>query len=196
MPTDTRLDLGAELERRVIAKGGTRPDIVLTLEQRGDVLDACADLIVSAAREMKARIELSIVVKDGETFDGLVAAGKYDWKCDWVNGGRFPVRQSAPGERKLVVLHFGRDISPEDAIKEAERQGLERPTHEDCLRFGAQHPEVQRQFPVVFLHEPVRDDLGFPRVLCLNRRGSERILDFGWFGNGWRGGCRFVFVRK
>ncbi len=195
MATDTRLDLGAELERRVIAKSGTRADIALILEQRGDVVDACADLIVGAARETKARIELSIAVKEGETFDSLVAAGKYDWKYDGITAERFPVRPAPVGERKLVVLHFGRDISSQDAIAEAAKQGLERPIYEDCLRFGAQHPEVQRQFPVVFLHECVEVG-GYPFVLCLRRYDSKRLLGCNWFGGDWDDGYRFVFVRK
>ena len=196
MATDTRLDFGVAIERQVLAKSGTRADIAFVLKQRADVMEACANLIVSAARETKNRLELSIVVSGDETFDGLVTAGKYDWKNDWITGKRFPVRPSQSGERKLVILHFGRYISSKDAIKEAEKQGLERPTYEDCFRFGAQHPEVQRQFPLVFLHEPVRGGSGDPHVLYLDRSGSRRRLSCYWFGSGWHDVYRFVFVRK
>ena len=191
-----RLELGVEIEKRVLAKSGTRDDIALVLADRSDVVDQCVDLILAAARATRARIEFSITVGGDETFESLVAAGKYDWKNDFVTKKRFPIRDSLVIKRDLVILHFGRDISSEDAIKEAAKQGLERPTYEDCLRFGAQHPDVQRQFPVVFLHEPVRDDGGGPGVLCLDGSGSGRGLSCGWFGGGWGGDCRFVFVRK
>lgn len=195
MSTDTRLNLGAELDRRVRERGGTRDDISLVLSERPDIVEQCAGLIVEAAREMKDRIELSITVKDGETFDILIAAGNYGWRRDWITAKRFPVRKSEAGERKLVVLYFNRLISSEDVIKEALAQGLERPSYEDCLRFGAQHPDLQRQFPLVFLHEPVRDASGGPDVLCLNRRDGERRLNGDWFDDGWSDSCRFVFVR-
>ncbi|MEZ4156389.1 MAG: hypothetical protein R3B52_00215 [Candidatus Paceibacterota bacterium] len=195
MSTDTRLDLGAELDRKVREKGGTRENIALVLRERPDIIDACAALIVDAARETKVKIELSIVVGEDETFDSLVAAGHYGSKGDWVTGEQFPVRPSQPGERQLVLLHFARVVSSENAIDEAAKQGLERPTYEDALRFGAQHPEVQCQFPVVFLHEPLPDAYDGPSVLCLDCRASGRDLDYRWFDGGW--GClyRFVFVR-
>lgn len=191
-----RLEFGVELEKRVLAKSGTREDIALVLEGRKDIIGQCADLVLTASREMKNRLEFLITVENDETFEGLVTAGKYDWKSDFVTAKRFPIKSSESGERKLVLLHFGRNISSKDAITEAAKLGLERPTYEDCLRFGAQHPEVQRQFRVVFLHDPVRGDGGNPNVLCLSSGGSERGLGYDWFVDAWYGSCRFAFVCK
>ncbi|MEK7612493.1 MAG: hypothetical protein AAB407_04080 [Patescibacteria group bacterium] len=143
------------------------------------------------------RLELSIVVHDNETFDSLVAAGNYEWKAPWITAERFPVRSTLADERKLVLLHFNRQISSENAINEAENQGLTRPTYEDALRFGAQHPEVQREFPIIFLHEPVRGDDGRPSVLCLDRLlGARRDLLYTWSGYYWGDFYRFAFVYK
>ncbi len=194
--SEVRLELGVAIRKVVLERNGTNDDITLVLEKRPDVVARCADLILAAARATKDRLEFSLTVSSDDTFENLVTAGRYDWKNDFVTAKRFPVRSSPVGERKLVLLHFGRDISSEAAIAEAEKQGLERPTYEDCLRFGVQHPEVQRQFPIVFLHEPVRGGDGSPCVLCLGRGGSGRGLDYVWFGGGWSDGCRFAFVCK
>ncbi len=194
--SEVRLELGVAIRRVVLERSGTNDDITLVLEKRPDVVAQCADLILAAARATKARIEFSITVSPDDTFESLVAAGRYDWKNDFVTAKRFPVRPSPVGERKLVILHFGRDISSGAAIAEATKQGFERPTYEDCLRFGVQHPEVQRQFPIVFLHEPVRGDDGSPGVLYLSRYDSKRSLGCRWFDGGWRGDCRFAFVCK
>lgn len=192
MPTDTRLDLGVELERRILARQGARADIALVLRQRGDILDQCADLFVAAARETKARIELTITVGENDTFDALVVAGKYNWRHSRIIGERFPVRQSTPGQRKLVLLNFGRDINAEDAIAAAEKQGFKRPTYEDALRFGAQHPDVYRQFVVLFLHEPVMIS-GDLNVLCLYY-SDGRNLDCSWFIEDWHDYYYLAFV--
>jgi hypothetical protein len=77
--------------------------------------------------------EFVITVKNGETFDGLIAVGRYDWSSSEITGERFPVRQAAPGERKLVLLHFGRDVQSCDALDWGKKLGLERPTYEDCF---------------------------------------------------------------
>ena len=140
--------------------------------------------------------EFVVQVSDGETFEGLVAAGKYHGKDKGITADWFPIRESAPGERKLVLLHFGEDIRSLGAIAEAAKLGLERPTYEDALRFGAQYPGVvQGNFPVAFLHEPVQV-CGGPHVLCFGRDDGRRYLDHRWFRGGWSGSYRFAFVRS
>ncbi|OGY66668.1 MAG: hypothetical protein A3A04_01535 [Candidatus Harrisonbacteria bacterium RIFCSPLOWO2_01_FULL_40_28] len=192
-----RLELSVEIEKCVIARGGSREDISIVFSKRRDVFDRCAELILAAVREMNDRLEFTFVVRDGETFISLVEAGAYDWKDSWVTAERFLVRPSPVGKRKLVLLYFGRSVSSKQAIEEGKRQGLERPTYEDALRFGAQHREVQRQFPIVFLHEPVRDDgYGDLGVLYLGRDDSGRGLRYDWFFRDWSDGCRFAFVSK
>jgi hypothetical protein len=50
------------------------------------------------------------------------ADGKYNWKYGEITGERFPVRRSEPGERKLVLLHFGRVVSSNEAIADRNRK--------------------------------------------------------------------------
>jgi hypothetical protein len=138
--------------------------------------------------------EFVIQVCAGETFDGLIAAGKYDWKDKAITRSRFPVRQSALGERKLVLRHFARDVLDKEVIVEAAKQGLVLPTYEDCFRFGMQYPEVQRQIPIVFLHESVRIH-GFAQTLSLYRNDWGRSLHRTWRWIGWGYDCRFAFVQ-
>ena len=201
--TDTHLNLRAELERRILAKLGTSVDIDILLRQCGDILEVCAEMVLEACPDMavaatcvaKPPLEFSIIVKEGETFDSLIALGNYGSKWAQITEKRFPVRLSPAGERKLALLHFGHEITCYDAIAEAAKQGLERPTIEDCLRFGAQHSEVLCQFPVVFLHVhvPVR---GLVEALRLDFVGSKRSIQCPWFASNWRDDCRFAFVRK
>src|SRR5438552_4160837 len=91
---------------------------------------------------------------DGRSTEELVAAGNYGYAHSCVTSDNFPVRPTSPTVREIVLLAFDREVSSEDAIAEATRHDLARPEYEDALYFGAAYPDVQRERPVVFLHEP------------------------------------------
>jgi hypothetical protein len=50
-----------------------------------------------------------------------------------VTSENFPVRAgaAAPGEREIVLLAFDREVTAAEALAEAARLGLERPSYED-----------------------------------------------------------------
>src|SRR4026208_954018 len=55
--------------------------------------------------------------------------------------GAFPRRAAAgarPGD--VVLLAFDRPVTAGEVLAEAARLGLERPSYEDALHFGAEHP--------------------------------------------------------
>ena len=69
--------------------------------------------------------------------------------------------------RGIVLLEFDHAVTFEDVVAAARQRGLERPTYEDALYFGIAHPEVQRERPIIFLHEPWLGFFGRRDVLCL-----------------------------
>lgn len=123
-----------------------------------------------------------------------MAAGHYGYAHSCVTSDNFPVRRFHPTAREIAVLEFGGDVTSDEALTEAARRGLERPTPEDALCFGAQHPEVQREGPVVFLHEPWFGFFGRRDVLCLWTNAGRRELGLEGFDDLWSGEYRFAFV--
>ena len=188
------LKIAERVANGVIDAGGTDADVRRLHDD--DVLIAEISQLVVSKRQVPTQSEFTITVKKDEHFNSLVMAAEYDGINDDVTVMRFPMRYSQPGERKLVLLHFDRTISSEDALKEAQRLGLERPTYEDCLRFGAQHPQVRQKFSISFLHEPILGNDRNQRVLCLYQDGSKAMLSFFWFSEVWKRTYRFAFVRK
>ena len=90
---------------------------------------------------------------DGRSTEELVEAGNYAWAHSQAVTANFPVRRfGMDGAREIVLLGLGRQVTTEEMIAEASRKGLERPTYEDALYFGVQHPQVQLDGPVAFLH--------------------------------------------
>lgn len=124
-------------------------------------------------------------------------AGRYGYAQAAVTSENFPAdRAAAPRVRRIVLLEFDRPVSVEDAVAAAARLELERPTYEDALGFGIAHPDVQRERPIVFLHEPWLGAFGRRDVLCLWYNAGRRELGLEGFDDIWSPGYRFAFVVK
>jgi hypothetical protein len=126
-----------------------------------------------------------------------VEAGQYGYAQAAVTSENFPSDRAAPPRvRGIVLLEFGRAVTCEDVVAAATRLGLERPTYEDALCFGIAHPEVQRERPIIFLHEPWLGVFGRRDVLCLWHNAGRRELGLEGFDDAWGPEYRFAFVVK
>ena len=133
---------------------------------------------------------------DGRSTEELVEAGNYGYAHSQAVTANFPARQfGTGGTRDIVLLSFGRQVTTGEAITEAAGTGLERPMYEDALYFGIQHPQVQMEGPVVFLHEPWEGFYGRRDVFCLWSNAGRRELGLEGFDDAWSPGYRFGFVR-
>lgn len=122
-------------------------------------------------------------------------AGGYGYAHSAVLSENFPARHAGgPCVRHLVLLEFGRDVRAADVMAEAARRSLQPPTYEDALYFGIAHPDVQREGPILFLHEPWVGYFGRRDVLCLWDNAGRRELGLEGFDDVWGRHCRFAFV--
>jgi GNAT superfamily N-acetyltransferase len=127
----------------------------------------------------------------------LVDAGGYGYAHSCVTSENFPVRPLAAGPtREILLVEFEREVTSADVLAEAVRLGLERPAYEDALHFGIEHPDVQRERPVVFLHDPWVGFFGRRDVLCLWENAGRRELGLEGFDDRWGRPFRFAFVRR
>ena len=127
----------------------------------------------------------------------LVEAGRYGYAHSCVTSDNFPARRARMGAvRDVVLLELDHDsgTTPE-VMTEAARLGLEPPVYEDALYFGAEYPDVQRERPVVFLHDPWLGFFGRRDVLCLWSNAGRRELGLEGFDDPWRRDYRFAFIR-
>ncbi len=133
---------------------------------------------------------------DGRTTEELVEAGNHSWAHSQAVTANFPARRfGMGGTREIVILGFGRQITTEDAISEASGMGLERPKYEDALYFGAEHPDVQLEGPVAFLHEPWEGFYGRRDCFCLWSNSGRRELGLEGFDDVWSADYRFGFLK-
>ena len=124
-----------------------------------------------------------------------ITLGKYDWVNPDINDNRFPYNESTVGEWEYDLYHPNRQISSEDAKKEAEVDGWQVAEVEHLLAFGQAFPEEQRKYPIIALGS-VCEVSGVRHVLGLWTDGSRRGLYLDWWRGDWRSSYRFLRVRK
>ena len=122
-------------------------------------------------------------------------AGHYGYAHSCVTSENFPAPPAVSHRAcDIVLLGFDADVTSEDVLTRAAALGLERPRYEDALYFGIAHPEVQRDGPVVFLHDPWFGFFGRRDVICLWSNAGRRELGLEGFDDTWSTSYRFGFV--
>lgn len=158
-------------------------------------IDSIADAVLTVILQAKNIFRLT-KIGDGRTTEELVRDGNYNYANSNVNSTNFPVRPTKRGAREIVLLEFDHDPTSEEVLAEAAKQNLDRPVYEDALYFGVEHPKVQLERPVVFLHESWRGPYGNLYVLDLWSDAGDRELYLTYFVRRWDRYYRFAFVRK
>lgn len=100
-----------------------------------------------------------------------------------------------PGDRVMLLKHFGRNTTSEANIAEMDKLGYRPATHLEAYAFAKVNPELQRQFWIVALGSSTMCG-GLRNVAVLLSGSGRRVLDGYWFGSEWYSGHRFLFVRK
>ena len=142
--------------------------------------------------------ELVFPVKVGgmKTTEMLVKEGAYNYSNPDINSGRFSITSSEESEDELVAFKLDYNWTEEQGLAELAKRELDRPTYEHALQFGVQHPEVQREKWLVFLHSPVVGSDGRSCVAVLSGGSGYRYLDLDGVRRKWGSNYWLVGVRK
>jgi len=132
----------------------------------------------------------------GRSVEKGVKAGRYDWANSDITSRNFPTERKGTAEVVVELIHFNRNISTDEALRELDKAGMRPAELHELLAFGKKYPEVQREFPIVALGSVWQYRDGFRVVPFLYRDGSGRDLGLDWVVGGWSGICRFAAVRK
>lgn len=185
----------SELVALVRQFGGQDEDIhrLATPEGRS-ALEQVARLIVETGRKTRSAFHL-LVNHDRSVEDG-VRAGHYDWSNSNITSSHFPSNRKGSEEVDVHLVHFNQVMSTDQVLAELDKVGLKPADHNHALAFGEKFPDVQRQFPIVFLGSSWRGPVGGHDCVCLDRDGAGRGLGLRWIDGDWGGRCRFAAVSK
>lgn len=139
---------------------------------------------------------LSVTVNRDRSIADGIKAGKYNWSNDSINDKNFPRSGKGTEEAEIILVHFDKLMSTDKVLKELDKRNLRPADLQELLAIGEQHPDKQRQFPIIALASVWRDPGGRRFVPYLGRLGSIRRLDLDWIDDDWSDICRFAAVRK
>ena len=125
----------------------------------------------------------------------MIAAGRYDYVNKNITAANFPITGTGKIVSVITLVSFHRDIGSDDAVAELAYLGFEPARIEHACAFGAQYPDVQRKFPIVFLGSVWEGPGAYRGVPCLLDWHEKRGLDLGYWGR-WSRDDRFAAVRK
>ena len=126
----------------------------------------------------------------------MVKRGKYDWVSSGITPENFPLNGKGEVAAELVLVHFDKYVTSEQARARMKDQGLEPARIEHLLALGETNPELQRKFPIVALGSVVVFADGGRLVPCLSGDADERRLHLSGESGDWNDGCRFLAFRK
>jgi len=176
-------------------RGHSSEDIVRAVDSQGDVLlDKIANAIADKAR------------KPGETFPvsvnydlplaEAIDAGNYQGVNSSITVQNFPSTRHGRVELEILLVRYDCRMTSEEVLGELDKEGLRPAELPEFLAFGAEYPEVQRQFSVVGLGSVWKDRKGYRNVPCLYEASEARYLDLHWWDDGWYSFSRFAALRK
>lgn len=135
----------------------------------------------------------TVKVDYSKSLEEMVNAGHY-YKVDpGITGENFPLGGKGKVEVEITLIHWDEDeidlyyMDDEEIIEEMGKLGLKPCKIEHLLSLGAQHPDLQKEYPIVCLGSSCsccRTPSLVPgwrsmRELCL----SECLCDSDWFSH-------------
>ena len=165
----------------------------LPVETLKRLIDQFVQSLIVAVKMVKNIFPINI--GGNRTTEQVVAAGNYSYSNSWITSKNFPMRPRQ-GKREVILVDMPGDFTLVDALAKLTELGLEQPVYEDGLFFGEQHPEKQREAPIMFPHEPVPDSDGYLSVVFLWSSGGGRRLALSLTGSRWFSNVRVAGVRK
>jgi hypothetical protein len=131
-----------------------------------------------------------------KSLDEMVKAGRYGYTNPAITSEHFPIQGEGEVPTELVFVHFDRNIESDGAVAELNKMGLEPARLEHACAFGEKYPDVQKEFPIVFLGSVWADASGNRHVPYLDGWSGGRGLGLSGWSGGWGRRCRFAAVRK
>ena len=99
-------------------------------------------------------------------------------------------------EVELQLVKFDKDYLVQDILSEIKKAGFGLPEARDAILFAIQVPDVQKEYPVAFLHEPfILPETGSENVIILRSYSGNRYFHMHLFESRWYSHIRFAVVK-
>ncbi|MBI4993860.1 hypothetical protein HZC33_02815 [Candidatus Wolfebacteria bacterium] len=135
-------------------------------------------------------------VNYNRSIEDSIKVGKYDSVNSDIASEHFQSNET--GEKKVAIelFHFNKEMDTNEALVELDKQGYRPITLKELLALGEEHPNLQREFPIVALGSVWQSPRGGRGCTFLGRYDLDRRLFLGWIVGRWDCLYRFGAVRK
>ncbi len=141
-------------------RGHSEDDIVRIVDAQGDVLvSRMADVIAITAR--KPGDVYPVSVNYDLPFVEAVEAGKYQAVHACITSHNFPSTRHGQAQLEIILVRYHSRMTSEGVLSELDKEGLRPAELPEFLAFGAEYPEVQRQFSIIGLGSVWTDRKGY-----------------------------------
>lgn len=179
-----------------VKEGGGNEEDVYEAAKSPATLKRIAILIVEAG---VAKQTFKIVVDYSQTLQQMIAVGNYDFVHQEITADHFFVQMGVPRAIEVVLFHFNRLISSDDAIAAMAKEGCRPATIEELLFLKVSQPGLKRKLTVA-LGSRWRHPCGDLEVPILHWRvmppSLNPRLQLYCLKHAWHPDTRFVAVRK
>lgn len=130
-------------------------------------------------KEIRPEESFTLTMDLRKSIPGLVSEGKYDWWNRNVMDGLRPTKREKEqrvGKAELVLLNFGRNITPEEVLIEFARRKLSAANPRELLNFGAIYPQEQNISPIVAMDTKVTWDGEHALCLFSNKELQRQVV--------------------
>ena len=139
--------------------------------------------------------EINIPTTD---FSELVILGNYD-RIDKKIHRRHFIKPGVPNKKvNLEIMNYNKPTTLKAMQEEREdlaEKGFRGANIYEILTFGIQHPEVQREFPILAMKAETNRVMGYKGILALQQKNGERHLSIVW-GYGSKQGTTIDYSKQ
>ncbi len=128
------------------------------------------------------------------SLSGMIGAGSYNYHNEHINQRNFSLNGSGVDENKAALVSFDEPMESDQVLAALSERGLTPAPIEVLLALGEQHPDLQRQFPIIALGSIWENDNGRKDVVCLWGGSQGRRLFLQWYYYNWLPGYRFLVI--
>ena len=159
---------------QILLASGLPADLLEVPDPKTIDRDAFRKFLGLSPLEMIATVDYDL------TLQQMIAEAAFDWTNSDITPERFPVVGSGKKKYRFKLYEPKRGISSEDAVAMMAKDGFPAARHEAGLTFAKAFPNEQLKRPIALLGSSAEVS-GFRLVVCLRRRGAERLLYLvGW----------------